>query len=73
MMLTLNACTKDQYSYDTKESTKALMPTIVQYEQKTLDSAITEVSGGACPIHVEFAKDYIQIRDRLRLIESELD
>lgn len=59
--------------YDTKESTKILLPTIVQYSEKETRAAIEEVSGGSCPVHVEFAKDYVQIRDRLRLIKKELN
>lgn len=58
--------------YDTKESTKILMPPLIQYDEKTRIGAIEEVIGNTCPIHVEFAKDYVQIRDRIRLIRDEL-
>lgn len=73
MMLILTACSKDQYRYDTKESTKALLPNLVQYGEKETRGAVMEVKAGSCPVHVEFAKDYIQIRDRIRLIKKELE
>lgn len=71
MLITLTACSKD-YRYDTKESTKALLPSLVQYSEKETRGAVMEVKTGACPIHIEFTKDYIQIRDRIRLIKKEL-
>ena len=70
MTLTLNACGMDRF--DTRESTKALLPEIVQYGEKQTQGAIKEVRGNTCPIHVEFAKDYIKVRDGLRLIRDEL-
>lgn len=58
--------------FDTKESTKILLPAIVQYDDKIQDEAIEEIESGQCYALTEFAKDYSQIRDRLRLIKDEL-
>lgn len=69
-MITLNACGVSRY--DTKESTKAILPTLVQYGDEIQDKAIEEVEGGQCQAHVEFAKDYIHLRDKIRLIKDEL-
>ena len=58
--------------FDTKESTKALLPSIVAYSDTIQDQAIKEIEEGQCYALTEFTKDYSQLRDRLRLIKEEL-
>lgn len=61
-----------QARYDTTESTKILLPKIVQYDAEIQSMAADEVRSGSCPALTEFTKDYVQLRDRLRLVRDEL-
>lgn len=70
IMVTLSGCGVTRY--DTEESIKAIMPSLVQYDKEIQDKALQEAQSGVCEAHIEFAKDYIQLRDKIRVIEKEL-
>lgn len=69
----LTGCSRGNIRYDTKESTKALLPEIVQYSREKQTGAAKEIKNGYCPILTEFTQDSAQLRDRLRLIKKELE
>lgn len=64
MPLILGAC--GTVRHDTRESTSLVLPPIIQYEGKNLERLAQEAESGSCPAHVEFGKDYIWTRDKLR-------
>ena len=66
----LSGCTGKRF--DTKESTKILLPTIIQYDGETQNQAAKEIESGQCKALTELTKGYSQLRDRLRLIKDEL-
>lgn len=71
MPLILTGCAGGHF--DTRESTSLVLPIIIQYEGKTLDAAALEAEERACPVHIEFGKDYVLTRDRIRIAKRSLE
>ena len=69
-LLMVSACGTERF--DTGQSTSLVLPPVVQYEGKLLDQAHAELEVGACPAHVELAKDYKWTRDKLRVAQEQL-
>lgn len=61
----LSAC--GTVPFDTRQSTRLVLPEVVQYEQQLLDQAANEVEAGTAPALTELAKDYKVMRDQTRL------
>lgn len=71
ILLLLSGCGTARY--DTKESTKILLPQIVEYSRSLQDNAATEIESGQCKALAEFAKDYVQMRDRVRFVRNKIN
>jgi len=48
------------------------LPPIIQYDREVQNEARKEIEGGQCKVLSGFSKDYLQLRDRLRLVRKEL-
>ena len=69
-MITLSAC--GRVKHDTSESFSLVLPPVISYSREFQSDLAEEAVGGSCPAHVEFGKDYILTRDRIRAAEKEL-
>jgi hypothetical protein len=58
--------------HDTRESVSLVLPPVIPYGREFQALIANEAEGGHCTYHVEFGKDYILTRDRIRLAQKEL-
>jgi hypothetical protein len=63
-------CSKNRF--DTGQSTRLLLPVINEYDAPFHSELLQELDLGVCKAHVEFGKDHVQLRDRIRLADKEL-
>ena len=71
MPLLLTACGGKRF--DTTQSTKLLLPPVIQYDSDLLQSAANEVESGKAPALTELVKDYKVTRDKIRIAQKELN
>jgi len=71
-MVLLTGCAKESIRYDTKESTKALLPQIVEYSRAKQVTGAKEIESNLCPVLTDFTQDGSKLRDQIRLIKQEL-
>ena len=67
----LSGC--ETVQHDTAQSTALVLPPVIQYSGETYEALASEAEGGACPAHVEFGKDYVLTRDKIKLALGELE
>ena len=60
-------------AHDTAQSTALVLPPVIQYSGETYERLASEAEGGTCPAHVEFGKDYVLTRDKIKLAIGELE